>query len=233
MKKILIFGFSHCGTTILRTIIGHIDEIYEIPKETDVISNNDINIATKLKKNYVLCKSPQAKEKFFSDPFYNDYIKIFIIRNPLWVYSSLNRRTSYNLTEYHNFSKFEFSTFKFYQYLNNPQNNYYLIKYEDLFINNYQNIKNILDKIGFLYNDKIFDNSCYYNHDTIKKNKINDETNHRDFRQWQIRQEFVNNNNLDKLELTEIQITNITKNEIINKLYPEIIDLIKYVKIKN
>lgn len=232
MKKIIIFGFSHCGTTILRTIIGHIDEIYEIPKETDVISNNDINIATKLNKKYVLCKSPQAKDVFFNST-YNDYIKIFIIRNPLWVYSSLNRRTSYNLTNYHDFTKFEFSTSKFYQYLNNPQNNYYLIKYEDLFTNNYQNIKNILYKIGFSYNDKIFDNSCYYNHDTIKENKINDETNHKSFRQWQIRQEFVNNNNLDKLELTEIQIKNITKNKIINKLYPEIKSLIKSVKIKS
>jgi hypothetical protein len=232
MKKIIIFGFSHCGTTILRTILGHIDEIYEIPKETDIIKNDEIALAKKLNKKYVLCKSPQANEKFFSHPIYEDYIKIFIIRNPLWVYSSLNRRTSYNLTNYHDFTKFEFSTSKFYQYLNNPQNNYYLIKYEDLFINNYQNIKNILDKIGFSYNDKIFENSCYYNHDTIKENKINDETNHKSFRQWQIRQEFVNNNNLNKLELTDIQLKNITKNKIINKLYPEIKSLIKSVKIK-
>ena len=232
MKKIIIFGFSHCGTTILRTIIGHIEEIYEIKKENDVITNNDINIATKLNKNYVLCKSPQAKDIFFNSR-YDDYIKIFIIRNPLWVYSSLNRRTSYNLTDYHNFKKFEYSSSKFYQYLNNPKKNYYLIKYEDLFINNYQNIRNILDNIGLSYNDNIFDNSLYYDLNELKKNKINDPTNHSNFRQWQIKQEFVNNNNLDKLELTNRQIKNITMNKIINQLYPEIKDLIKHVKIKN
>jgi hypothetical protein len=232
MKKIIIFGFSHCGTTILRTIIGHIEEIYEIKKENDVITNNDINIATKLNKKYVLCKSPQAKDIFFNSR-YNDYIKIFIIRNPLWVYSSLNRRTSYNISEYHNFKKFEYSSFKFYQYMNNPKKNYYLIKYEDLFINNYQNIRNILNNIGLSYNDNIFDNSLYYDLNELKKNKINDPTNHSNFRQWQIKQEFVNNNNLDKLELTNRQIKQITMNKIINQLYPEIKDLIKHVKIKN
>ena len=29
MKKIIVFGFSHCGTTILKSIIGHIDSVYE------------------------------------------------------------------------------------------------------------------------------------------------------------------------------------------------------------
>ena len=27
MSKILIFGFPHCGTSILKSIIGHIDDV--------------------------------------------------------------------------------------------------------------------------------------------------------------------------------------------------------------
>ena len=42
-------------------------------------------------------------------------------------------------------------------------NNLFLIKYEDMFENNFNNLKCIFDKIGFRYNDTIFDNSKYIN----------------------------------------------------------------------
>ncbi len=34
-KKILICGYSHCGTTILKSIIGHIEDVEEIIDECD------------------------------------------------------------------------------------------------------------------------------------------------------------------------------------------------------
>ena len=37
MNKIIIFGFPHCGTTILKSIIGHIDEVQEIIHECSYI----------------------------------------------------------------------------------------------------------------------------------------------------------------------------------------------------
>ena len=36
MKKILIFGFPHSGTTILKSIIGHIDNVEEIINESKI-----------------------------------------------------------------------------------------------------------------------------------------------------------------------------------------------------
>ena len=124
MSKIIIFGFPHCGTTILKTIIGHIDnvdevigEIYSNNKEkheyTDdeikngiykcskgnyankyvddnVINKDLINAYTLSPNKFIVCKTPFIYNKFTD--VYNDYIKIFIIRNPLWIYSSLNKR---------------------------------------------------------------------------------------------------------------------------------------------
>ena len=37
MVNILIHGFPHCGTSILKSIIGHIDQIYEYPYAIDII----------------------------------------------------------------------------------------------------------------------------------------------------------------------------------------------------
>ena len=53
VKKILISGFSHCGTTILRSIIGHIENVYEIIEERDYISENDILVC----ENFILYTS--------------------------------------------------------------------------------------------------------------------------------------------------------------------------------
>ena len=40
MNKIIIFGFPHYGTTILKSIIGHIDEVQEIIPECSYIDSS-------------------------------------------------------------------------------------------------------------------------------------------------------------------------------------------------
>ena len=90
MKKILICGFPHCGTTILKSIIGHCEDVHEISNETMQINNLSTN------KSFIICKWPHTQEVFFSNS-YENYIKIFIIRNPIYVFSSLNKRFEYNI----------------------------------------------------------------------------------------------------------------------------------------
>jgi len=46
----MIFGFPRCGTTILRNIIGHCDDVFQIVKETDKIDTISHN------KKFGLCK---------------------------------------------------------------------------------------------------------------------------------------------------------------------------------
>ena len=74
MRKIIIIGFPHCGTSILKSLIGHIDTVEEIVSETDKIEKES-------EKEFVLCKWPSADIKFFGE-LYEDYTKIFISETP-------------------------------------------------------------------------------------------------------------------------------------------------------
>ena len=217
-QKILISGYSHCGTSILKSIIGHIEDVEEIIDECD-----KINKVTD--KKYILCKSPQIQQKFFSEE-YKDYIRILIIRNPLFVFSSLNKRYGhYKLSEFHSIKNYIFAIKMFLKYKNNPETNIYTIRYEDLFENNFYNLKEILNKIDLKYDDSIFNNTNYKN--AISSNtelvyKKPKNTDHAKYRTWQINQPFISNNDVSKLDLSEIQKQQIINNPHILRLYPDI-----------
>jgi len=162
-KKIIIFGFPHSGTTILRCILGHINNLYEIEDEIFKIDDNNSDY---INYNFVLCKWPYVINENDLKKNYADYIKIFIMRNPLYVFSSLNKRFKNNILDHnHDVNKYIDTMKEFNKFKNNENNinNLFLIRYEDMFENNYKNLKYIFDKIGFNYNDDIFDNSKYIN----------------------------------------------------------------------
>ena len=216
-QKILISGFPHCGTSILKSIIGHIEDVEEIYDETNVI--NKIS-----NKKFILCKFPLIQDDFF-DKGYKDYIKIFIIRNPLFVFSSLNKRFDYKIPDNHNFDSYIDTLTKFIKYKNNPEKYIYTIKYEDLFKNNYEELKKILNDIGFQYDDSIFDNSKYTN--VILSNvKITEEkpqnNDHGNYRTWQINQPFISNNDISKIDLNEDFKEEIVNNPYVLQIYPDI-----------
>jgi len=225
-KKIIIFGFPHSGTTILRNIIGHIENVHEIVDEVAMIDDNNSDYTN---YNFVLCKWPYLINENELLINYSDYIKIFIIRNPLYVFSSLNKRfknTPPN-DEEHNVDKY-IVTIKQFNKLENTKNidNLFLIKYEDIFEDNYKNIKNIFDKIGFIYNDTIFDNSKYTNKVQFGNNvsipgDLPSPSCHTKYRLFQINKPFVNNNDKNKICLTETQHQILTTDINILEAYPE------------
>lgn len=221
-QKVLICGFPHCGTSILRSIIGHIEDVEEIYNETSVITKNS-------DKKFILCKLPYTMDDFFCKE-YKDYIKIFIIRNPLFVFSSLNKRFRCKrfegkIPDNHNFDCYISTLRKFIKYKTNPEKNIYTIRYEDLFENNYTEFKKILNDIGFQYDDIIFDNIKYTNiaipgktlH--VKKPQNHD---HNKYRTWQINQPFISNNDISKIDLNKVQIDKIVNNKYVLQIYPNI-----------
>ena len=219
MNKIIIFGFPHCGTTILRSIIGHIDEVdVEIAEQCDCKKQTN--------KKYALCKTPFLIN--LNHPKYNEYIKIFIIRNPFYVFSSLNKRFDYFIPLNHQIDKYIDTIRKFNYYKNNPVKNLYTIRYEDMFDNNYQALKTMFTDIGFNYDDKIFNNTHYTNisHTQFKTPPENKplENKHEEYRMWQINQQFINNNDHTKLRLVPYQINMILDEPEILDIYPNIID---------
>ena len=80
---------------------------------------------------------------------------------------------------------------------NNPIENVHLIQYEDMFDDNYKNLKEMLNKIGFKYENNIFNNAKFKNQARenypLKDYKPSNQQ-HMGYRTWQINQPFVNNN---------------------------------------
>ena len=216
-QKILIFGFPHAGTSILKSIIGHIKDVEEIIDETQSISKNS-------KKKFIVAKYPFAQNNFFGEK-YKDYIKIFIIRNPLFIFSSLNKRFQYKIPDNHDFPVYVNTLKQFIKYKNNPEKNMYTIKYEDLFENNYEELKKLLNDIGFQYDNSIFDNSKYTNAiiNGVKiAHKKPPNKNHGLYRTWQINQPFISNNDVSKIDLNKVQIDKIVNNQYVLQIYPDI-----------
>ena len=216
-QKILICGYSHCGTTILKSIIGHIEDVEEIIDECESIDKST-------NKKYIMCKCSKAKSKFFGQK-YKDYIKIFIIRNPLFVFSSINKRKGDSCRpNEHSIDKYINIVKMFIKYKNNPEKNIYTIKYEDLFKNNLEDFKKLLNDIGFKYDNSIFDNSKYTNKShsrvPIVKNKPKN-TDHKLYRNWQINQPFKCQNYISKIDLSDSQKEKIINNSYILQIYPD------------
>lgn len=212
--KVIIFGFPHCGTSILKSIIGHCEDVHETINESLTCKDD--------KYKFNLCKHPFFRDEFFSEK-YDEYIKIFIIRNPVYVYSSINKRYNNKIPDDHNIDKYIKVLKKFKE--TQCSERVFKIRYEDFFENNFKNIKNILDKIGIKYTDEIFDNTKYTNYIINTKppptNKPKN-TEHGLYRTWQINQPFVNFNSEENINLTSEQKQKITGSDIIKEVYPDI-----------
>ena len=218
MSKVIIFGFPHCGTSILKSIIGHIDDVEEIIDETLIIDKTTT-------KKYILCKHPCVHYNFFYEK-YHEYIKIFIVRNPLYVFSSSNKRYNYNLPENCAVTSYIKTIGRFIQCQDKSKfKNMYTIRYEDLFDNNYQNLKDLLNTIGFEYTDAIFNNTDCYNKiiTGVKLQETKPEnTNHGEYRTWQINQPFIFSNDMSKIDLTEKQVNDLLNDNGVLQIYPNL-----------
>jgi hypothetical protein len=218
-RRIIIFGFPHCGTSILKSIIGHITNVKEQIGESYSLPDNSCD--------YIVGKWPFMRDEFFTST-YQDYIKIFIIRNPLWVFSSLNQRYEYNIDHNHSFERYVNTCKKFLFHQQCPQPNLFLLKYEDLFENDYKNLKSCLSDIGLQYTEDIFDNSKFINKispGTLSPSIKPDNRgiyNHIPYRTWQINQPLENQNFPSKIDLSPGQLKRIQEHPVIKLIYPNL-----------
>ena len=231
MKKIFIFGFPHSGTTILRTILGHIPKIYTVLEETPSVDHllDQIN-----EKEYecILFKNPVMRREYFQE-YYHEINKIFIIRNPLFAISSYNTRHKNKSNDHFkkNVADCYLEMAKLYLYYQNKEiPNLYFVKYEDIFENNFLILKDILNKIGLKFTDSIFNNKEYKNisHKNQETSNIPnfrpDDEDHENLRFYQVNQEFNNNNKLEKINLSKCQLDRILNDESTNQIYPDLLD---------
>lgn len=229
MEKIFIFGLPHSGTTILRTIIGHIPRVRTIIEETYKLQHK---IESEDLFDYILIKYPSIRRDYFKES-YQDVHKIFIIRNPILSISSYNKR---HIKKYLNDEKFiENATkcwleaahaFKYYQDKN--INRLHFLRYEDMFVDNYFHLKRTLSNIGLQFTDEIFDNTKYQNlsHKNQNFNQVPKEkpkdVDHQKLRLYQVNQEFKNNNTDRDILINETQLDKIVNDKNVKAIYPEI-----------
>lgn len=217
---IFVFGFPHSGTSILKNILSHVPFVISLGfQERKSFPHRDQGAT------HSLIKWPWTEARFLHDP--PNCKKVFILRNPLWVFSSLNRRFENKIPENHSIDKYIATVRLFLQWRKNAPKDMYFIRYEDMFEDNYRFLRDILDGMGLEYTDSIFDNHLYLN-DVHAKTDVPSEVpnctgvSHNKFRIYQVNQAFINNNDLGKVCLFPKQVERLLHDPDILQLYPDI-----------
>lgn len=90
MKKIIINGFPHSGTTILRKIIGSYSEVYDVIEEC-----HDFNLKTA--KKFAVCKFVGLPTRSYP----SNVQRIMILKNPWDIFGSLYLRYGEKMRDIH------------------------------------------------------------------------------------------------------------------------------------
>ena len=212
MKKILVTGFPHCGTSILRAKFGEANNLFDQKQE----SIYPVNIGEVINKGYefYLWKHPLLHTEFKSvggyslknntHQFKNTDI-ISIIRNPYYALSSfLNRKDNIFHTPNKAFGAYIETATKWLDAKNNQYDGVYTIRYEDMFLDDYKALWNITNSIGLEFPITSFDEKTQtyvMNGKQYFETEPDGGFKGAEYRIWQMNQEFKNMNHPDKLDL--------------------------------
>lgn len=215
-KKILITGYPHTGTSILKSKLGECKNVYEVIDEDFEIRSNDI--VDSGDKEFILIKTPVIPleirvhgvtflTKNNPTSIYKDYNIIFVTRNPWNLFTSVIKAGDDPLSheQWHLSPKYPFTIEEYFvsldRYIEARDGNFpkiHTIKYEELFENNNQKIKSIMDDIGLIYDENIFETKTkeYKFKKGIRFNQSErpKEYNRIEMRTWQLNQPFQNMN---------------------------------------
>ena len=216
-KKILITGYPHTGTSILKSKLGECKNLYECPYEHHLVQHQYLEAASN--KDFVLVKYPILPIEIrangvrylrYKGSIYEDYIVIFVTRNPYNLYTSiikagsdpLNKIDSHLNAEYHSkVTEYLASAELFKEARDGNYEDVYTIRYEDFFPNNYEKLRELMDKIGLEYNDDIFNTKTKdyihwqnINYSNIDISNVDYKKDRWEYRTWQINQPFQNMN---------------------------------------
>ena len=92
---ILIYGWPHSGTTITNKIIQNYDNVCgQVQRELKSVTSKQFEKAERKGCTHVVVKWPwdMTTEIIISSKIYKNYLKVVLVRNPYWVFSSINRR---------------------------------------------------------------------------------------------------------------------------------------------
>lgn len=207
VKKILVTGFPHCGTTVLRAKLSECKNTADSHRESptpptfhpdmpfDFYVWKNPFLPTEI-RNYGFSNKPNSP--------YADCAVIPIIRNPWYVFTSLYERSKqtneysiYDSKQGHSLPWFENVCDVMVDAFENNYPDVYPIKYEEMFDNDFEKLRIILDKIGMKYDDDIFikrTKDFMHGDYTYDPEYYNTGKYDGAYRAWQINQPFQNMN---------------------------------------
>lgn len=192
MKKIFVYGFPHSGTSILRKLIGNCSEVHDVPLEMVDLPKERI-----LKDNVVIKATGSVLVRNFYDTIYGDYKIVIIIKNPYDVFGSLIKRFGRVDEPYHTIDDWITYAESFMSFRNDPKDNVFTVKYEELFENAFKKIEEMFEFLDLPYSKEeiIFSNRPAYIVDYHSSSNIPNDaparSEHTMFRTWQINQKFT------------------------------------------
>lgn len=214
MNKILIVGFPHSGTSILKKIIGNHDDVFEYPYETPTIP--EILNPNSIRVNNIVIKWTVSYMDELRTAEYHDFKIIMLIKNPYDVFGSFYKRfATYDFPPNHTLKDWVTYAESFLKYNDIKKENVFTIKYENLFKNELPKLFNFL---GLSFSDGLVKKKrdSYISDQHIKipitepKSRLNGYD-HGDYRTWQINQEFT-----DMTGNSAVYLTAEFKNKIAN-----------------
>jgi hypothetical protein len=177
---------------------------------------------------YRVCKWPWLEEEFFGEE-YTDYHKVFIIRHPFWVFSGLNRRMRIGKREkpyVHSIPNYKNTLNRWIETSFSGRSDISTIRYEDLFPNNFQNLRLLFEYTIGEFDDSILQHEGRGDRssteiDEVPKDRPS-ENRITKFRTYQINQKVENMNLPEKLQLHSWQRDQFMFYDDIYMVYPEL-----------
>jgi len=188
--------------------------VYDVLEETFSVPNISI------KENNIVIKWPHVEvipHNFYMKS-HKDFKIVMIIKNPYDVIGSIIKRFGFPIPEIRNVNAWRKYAEWFYKIKNDIPSNIFTIKYEEMFDNDYEKIREMFIFLNLPYSKKeiIFNGrECFIGKIEIPKDEPL-PTEHGAFRTWQINQKFENKtgknlkflpdnlkNKIDKLSITK------------------------------
>ena len=157
MKLILVVGFPHCGTTVLRSKLGTCENVMDLPEECQTIAPRFLAHATAKNHVAVVAKCPTVPKDLLDvhmDPEasakHKGYEIVFIMRDPRYVFDSLATRFRGNIPKDHGCDVYERTAAEFLRAIKNPIAHVHTVKYEDLFADDFRVFRRLVDALGLV-----------------------------------------------------------------------------------
>lgn len=225
--KIIVVGFPHCGTSILKCKLGDARDCFDIHREMSKISAADLVAAKKRNISHVVTKFPSIPPELETCGFdlsksktYSDYKVVFIIRDPRYCFTSIKQR-GLNVHTVHrtNIATYHKTIAMFDRLRTSPMPNVFTITYEELFT---PALEDLMHGLGLQPPESLESREeskgQHYSLGYALPSVEPPRKTHDAFRTWQINQPFRNMNT--NIDLTEKELEEIYKSPVVCKMYP-------------